>query len=257
MTTWTRLVMGGASALALLPSSCPPPSPRQPTLPGPFRLVPPPTIPSPLRSSPLPTSSTQVERTTPSPSSAARSNSPARRSPPRRALSAMPTSRPARCSAPANWSRSIPGMVAAQHSGGGKANQYFLRGFNLDHGTDFAGSIDGVPLNLRAHPHMNGYLDINFLIPEVIEKVAVLQGHRATPRTATSPLPAPPTSPPMTRRPRTMSNSTPRTTRTTARWSSARLISARTGALLYSAALRIRRRTRSTGRTSCRNIPAS
>ena len=48
-------------------------------------------------------------------------------------------------------------MVAAQHSGGGKANQYFLRGFNLDHGTDFAGSIDGVPLNFRAHPHMNGY----------------------------------------------------------------------------------------------------
>jgi hypothetical protein len=63
----------------------------------------------------------------------------------------------------------IPGMIATQHSGGGKANQYFLRGFNLDHGTDFAGSIDGVPLNLQSHPHMNGYLDINFLIPEVIE----------------------------------------------------------------------------------------
>ncbi len=70
----------------------------------------------------------------------------------------------------------IPGMVAAQHSGGGKANQYFLRGFNLDHGTDFAGSIDGVPLNLRAHPHMNGYLDINFMIPEVIEKVQFYKG---------------------------------------------------------------------------------
>ncbi|HEV7689209.1 MAG TPA: TonB-dependent receptor [Hyphomonadaceae bacterium] len=70
----------------------------------------------------------------------------------------------------------IPGMVAAQHSGGGKANQYFLRGFNLDHGTDFAGSIDGVPLNFRAHPHMNGYLDINFVIPEVIEKVQFYKG---------------------------------------------------------------------------------
>ena len=70
----------------------------------------------------------------------------------------------------------IPGMVAAQHSGGGKANQYFLRGFNLDHGTDFAGSIDGVPLNLRAHPHMNGYLDINFMIPELIEKVQFYKG---------------------------------------------------------------------------------
>jgi len=70
----------------------------------------------------------------------------------------------------------IPGMVAAQHSGGGKANQYFLRGFNLDHGTDFAGSIDGVPLNQRAHPHMNGYLDINFMIPELIEKVQFYKG---------------------------------------------------------------------------------
>jgi outer membrane receptor protein involved in Fe transport len=70
----------------------------------------------------------------------------------------------------------IPGMVAAQHSGGGKANQYYLRGFNLDHGTDFAGSIDGVPLNLRAHPHMNGYLDLNFLIPEVVESVEFHKG---------------------------------------------------------------------------------
>lgn len=70
----------------------------------------------------------------------------------------------------------IPGMVAAQHSGGGKANQYFLRGFNLDHGTDFAASIDGAPLNLRAHPHMNGYLDLNFMIPETIEKVRFYKG---------------------------------------------------------------------------------
>ncbi len=70
----------------------------------------------------------------------------------------------------------IPGMVAAQHSGGGKANQYFLRGFNLDHGTDFAGSFDGVPLNLRAHTHMNGYLDINFMIPELVEKVEFHKG---------------------------------------------------------------------------------
>jgi hypothetical protein len=70
----------------------------------------------------------------------------------------------------------IPGMIVTQHSGDGKANQYFLRGFNLDHGADFAGSIDGVPLNLRAHPHMNGYLDINFMIPEVIEKVQFCKG---------------------------------------------------------------------------------
>src|SRR5262245_64023473 len=72
---------------------------------------------------------------------------------------------------PGELAEVIPGMVAAQHSGGGKANQYYLRGFNLDHGTDFAGSFDGVPLNFRAHPHMNGYLDLNFLIPEVVESV--------------------------------------------------------------------------------------
>jgi outer membrane cobalamin receptor len=70
----------------------------------------------------------------------------------------------------------MPGMIATQHSGGGKANQYFLRGFNLDHGTDFAVSIDGVPLNLKTHPHMNGYLDLNFLIPEVVNTVEFHKG---------------------------------------------------------------------------------
>jgi outer membrane receptor protein involved in Fe transport len=70
----------------------------------------------------------------------------------------------------------IPGMAATQHSGGGKANQYFLRGFNLDHGTDFAGSFDAIPLNLRSHAHMSGYLDINFLIPEIIQSVEFRKG---------------------------------------------------------------------------------
>src|SRR5690242_10967004 len=60
---------------------------------------------------------------------------------------------------------SVPGMVVTQHSGDGKANQYFLRGFNLDHGTDFAFSIDGVPVNLPSHAHGQGYSDLNFLIP--------------------------------------------------------------------------------------------
>jgi outer membrane cobalamin receptor len=63
----------------------------------------------------------------------------------------------------------VPGMVATQHSGTGKANQYFLRGFNLDHGTDFSASLDGVPINLRSHGHGQGYLDLNFLIPELVE----------------------------------------------------------------------------------------
>ncbi len=62
----------------------------------------------------------------------------------------------------------VPGMVATQHSGTGKSNQYFLRGFNLDHGTDFAASAEGVPLNMRTHGHGQGYLDLNFLIPELI-----------------------------------------------------------------------------------------
>ncbi|MEZ5558694.1 MAG: TonB-dependent receptor [Pseudomonadales bacterium] len=62
----------------------------------------------------------------------------------------------------------VPGMVATQHSGTGKANQYFLRGFNLDHGTDFSASADGVPLNMRTHGHGQGYLDLNFLIPELV-----------------------------------------------------------------------------------------
>jgi len=62
----------------------------------------------------------------------------------------------------------VPGMIAAQHSGTGKANQYFLRGFNLDHGSDFTTYIDGVQMNLRTHGHGHGYLDLNGLIPEVI-----------------------------------------------------------------------------------------
>ncbi len=62
----------------------------------------------------------------------------------------------------------VPGMIAAQHSGSGKANQYFLRGFNLDHGSDFSNYIDGVQMNFRTHGHGQGYLDLNGLIPEII-----------------------------------------------------------------------------------------
>ena len=71
---------------------------------------------------------------------------------------------------------SVPGMVATQHSGSGKANQYFLRGFNLDHGTDFSGWAEGVPLNMRTHGHGQGYLDLNFLIPELVEKTSHRKG---------------------------------------------------------------------------------
>ena len=70
----------------------------------------------------------------------------------------------------------IPGMIATQHSGTGKANQYFLRGFNLDHGTDFAGYIDGAPANMRSHGHGQGYLDLNPLIPEFVSEVRFRKG---------------------------------------------------------------------------------
>lgn len=70
----------------------------------------------------------------------------------------------------------VPGLIAAQHSGSGKANQYFLRGFNLDHGTDFTTIIDGMPWNLRTHGHGQGYLDVNGLIPEVVERIDYRKG---------------------------------------------------------------------------------
>lgn len=70
----------------------------------------------------------------------------------------------------------IPGMAATQHSGNTKANQFFMRGFNLDHGTDFSVSLDGVPLNLRSHGHGQGYLDLNGIIPEVIETIRYRKG---------------------------------------------------------------------------------
>ena len=70
----------------------------------------------------------------------------------------------------------IPGMVATQHSGTGKANQYFIRGFNLDHGTDFAASVEGVPVNMPTHGHGQGYLDLSFLIPEMVETARYRRG---------------------------------------------------------------------------------
>jgi len=70
----------------------------------------------------------------------------------------------------------VPGMIATQHSGPGKANQYFLRGMNLDHGSDFSASLDGMPINFRSHAHASGYLDINLMIPELVESVEFHKG---------------------------------------------------------------------------------
>ena len=70
----------------------------------------------------------------------------------------------------------VPGVIVTQHAGGGKANQYFLRGFNLDHGTDFATFLDGMPLNLPSHAHGEGYSDMNIVIPEFVERVDYEKG---------------------------------------------------------------------------------
>ena len=66
---------------------------------------------------------------------------------------------------PAEVLEAVPGLIASQHSGEGKANQYYLRGFNLDHGSDFAAMIAGVPVNLPTQAHFHGYADTNILIP--------------------------------------------------------------------------------------------
>jgi len=70
----------------------------------------------------------------------------------------------------------VPGVIITQHAGGGKANQYFLRGFNLDHGTDFAVFLDDMPLNLPSHAHGEGYSDMNVVIPELVRRVNFEKG---------------------------------------------------------------------------------
>jgi outer membrane receptor protein involved in Fe transport len=70
----------------------------------------------------------------------------------------------------------VPGVIITQHSGEGKANQYFLRGFNLDHGSDFAMTVGGTPVNMPTHAHSQGYSDINFMIPEIVAGVQFSKG---------------------------------------------------------------------------------
>ncbi len=72
--------------------------------------------------------------------------------------------------------RLVPGLFIAQHAGGGKAEQIFLRGFDVDHGTDFAVSIDGLPVNMVSHAHGQGYADFHFVIPETVEQLKVYKG---------------------------------------------------------------------------------
>jgi len=70
----------------------------------------------------------------------------------------------------------IPGLAVTQHSGEGKANQYYLRGFDLDHGDDLNLNLDGMPLNMRSHVHVQGYADANFVMPELLSSVVARKG---------------------------------------------------------------------------------
>ena len=77
---------------------------------------------------------------------------------------------------PSDLFRQIPGLVVAQHAGGGKADQWFIRGFDADHGTDVAVFVDGVPVNLPSHAHGQGYADTHWLIPETVDSIDVHKG---------------------------------------------------------------------------------
>ncbi|MCA9673261.1 MAG: TonB-dependent receptor [Myxococcales bacterium] len=77
---------------------------------------------------------------------------------------------------PADVLQVTPGLYVAQHAGGGKANQYFLRGFDIDHGTDLALFVDGIPVNMVSHGHGQGYADLNWLIPETVQRMEVFKG---------------------------------------------------------------------------------
>ena len=85
-------------------------------------------------------------------------------------LNARPVTRPGEIL------EAAPGLIVTQHSGEGKANQYFLRGYNLDHGTDMAIWVDDVPINMRTHAHGQGYSDLNWLMPETVNSLDVRKG---------------------------------------------------------------------------------
>ena len=85
-------------------------------------------------------------------------------------LNARPVARPGEIL------EAVPGLIVTQHSGEGKANQYFLRGYNLDHGTDMAIYVDDVPVNMRTHAHGQGYADLNWLMPETVGRLDVRKG---------------------------------------------------------------------------------
>lgn len=136
--------------------------------------------PSPRRASkPVAASSRSAAQPTPASEADARSVASGAKGPPGmaseitvsgEALNARPFARPGEAL------EAVPGLIVTQHSGEGKANQYFLRGYNLDHGTDLAITVDDVPVNMRTHAHGQGYADLNWLIPETISAMDVRKG---------------------------------------------------------------------------------
>lgn len=168
-SVWVLVVLGhilidAAFAFAQAPDKAPPQvlPPTEVTAP-PLALEPPvpPLEPLPPSTDPLTTSgrTLPVDNTLSSPASASQGQIN------QADIAQMPLLRPAEVL------ELIPGLVVTQHSGGGKANQWFLRGFSLDHGTDFATFIDNVPTNLATHAHGQGYNDINWLIPELVRYI--------------------------------------------------------------------------------------
>ena len=91
---------------------------------------------------------------------------------------------------PGDLAERVPGVIVSQHSGDGKANQYYLRGFNLDHGTDLATYVAGMPVNLPTHAHGQGYADLNFVIPELVSGIQFKKGTVLRATRGTSPPPA-------------------------------------------------------------------
>ena len=77
---------------------------------------------------------------------------------------------------PGQLLETVPGLQVTSHSGEGKANQYLMRGYNLDHGTDLAVSVDGMPVNNPTHAHGQGYTDLNFMIPELATNIKFTKG---------------------------------------------------------------------------------
>src|SRR5580692_2005305 len=77
---------------------------------------------------------------------------------------------------PGQLLETVPGLIVTLHSGEGKANQYLLRGYNLDHGTDLETYVDGVPINQVTHAHGQGYTDLNFMIPELADQITYTKG---------------------------------------------------------------------------------